>query len=76
MTPLLSEPDLESISKTGFWFKVKADARNKPEQYIRYFEDLFRTPNAEIGPKDFFEMGFICPIHETSDNPDHPAAVR
>ncbi len=25
----------------------------------RYFEDLIRTPNAEIGPKDFFEIASI-----------------
>jgi len=24
----------------------------KPEEYSVYFEDLNRTPNAEIGPKD------------------------
>ena|GEM_PF-3197423 len=30
---------------------------NKPEEYIGYFEDLFRVPNAEFGPKDFFEIG-------------------
>jgi hypothetical protein len=47
---------LEAVSKNGFWFKVKADARFKPEEYIMYFEDLNRTPNAEIEPKDFFEM--------------------
>jgi len=47
---------LEAISKNGFWFKVKAAARFKPEEYIRYFEDLNRAPNAEIEPKDFFEM--------------------
>jgi len=47
---------LEAVSKNGFWFKVKAAARFKPEEYIRYFEDLNRTPNAEIEPKDFFEM--------------------
>ena len=26
-----------------------------PEEYTRYFEDLNRASNAEIGPKDFFE---------------------
>ena len=26
--------------KNGFWFKVKAAANIKPEEYIRYFEDL------------------------------------
>ena len=31
--------------------------RNNPEEYIGYFEDLFRASNAEFGPKDFFEIG-------------------
>jgi len=31
---------LESISKNGFWFKIKAAANIKPEEYIGYFEDL------------------------------------
>jgi hypothetical protein len=66
-----------SCFKNGFWFKIrsslcelrpagKADANIKPEEYIRYFEDLIRAPNAEIGPirlrsmsyarqEDFFE---------------------
>jgi hypothetical protein len=44
-----------AVYKSGFWFKVKAAARIKPEEYIRYFEDLIRTPNAEIGPKDNLE---------------------
>ncbi len=25
---------------------------------VRYFEDLNRAPNADIGPKDFFEMAY------------------
>ena len=28
-----------SYLKNGFWFKVKAAVRFKPEEYIRYFED-------------------------------------
>jgi hypothetical protein len=51
---------LEAISKIGFWFKVKADVRIKPEEYIRYFEDLIRAPNAEIGPKGIFEIASMC----------------
>jgi hypothetical protein len=49
---------LRSYLKNVFWFKVKADARFNPEEYIGYFEDLNRAPNAEIGPKDFFEMAY------------------
>jgi hypothetical protein len=29
----------------------------QPGGILQYFEDLNRTPNAEFGPKDFFEMG-------------------
>ena len=38
--PLTDSDELEAISKNGFWFKVKAAARFKPEEYIGYFEDL------------------------------------
>jgi len=37
-----------------FWYKVKAAVMHKTEEYIRYFEELFRSPNAEIGPKGIF----------------------
>ena len=37
---LLAVIFFEAISKKGFWFKVKAAANIKPEEYIRYFEDL------------------------------------
>jgi len=35
----------------GFWFKIKAEAKFKPEAYTEYFEDLNFAPNAEIGPE-------------------------
>jgi hypothetical protein len=41
---------LEPTSKSGFWFKIKADARFNPEEYFQYFEDLNRVPNAEPCP--------------------------
>jgi len=44
----------EVVSKSSIGFKVKAAARFKPEEYIRYFEDLNRAPNAEIGPEGRF----------------------
>ena len=55
---------IEAISKIGFWFKVKAGARFNPPRLLtgsstripKYSEELKRGPNAEIGPKDFFEM--------------------
>jgi len=30
---------------------------SQPGGILEYFEDLNRAPNAEFGPKDFFEMG-------------------
>ena len=42
----------------GFWFEVKAGERFKPEEYIKYFEDLNLSPNAEIGPKGLFRRTF------------------
>jgi len=37
---IIFENTIEAISKIGFWFKVKAAANIKPEEYIGYFEDL------------------------------------
>jgi len=45
---------IEVVSKPPIGFKVKAAARFKPEEYIGYFEDLNRAPNAEIGPEGRF----------------------
>ncbi len=47
---------VEAVSKNGFLFKVKVVARFNPEEYIKYFEELNRAPNAEIGEKNFFEI--------------------
>jgi hypothetical protein len=47
---------LEAISKNGFWFKIKADEKNQTGGILQYFEDLIFSPNAEIGPKAFFEI--------------------
>jgi len=41
---------METVSKSSIRFKVKAAVRFEPEEYIRYFEDSSRAPNAEIGP--------------------------
>jgi len=49
---------VEAISKNGFWFKIKAVAIFKPKEYLYYFEDLNLAPNAEIGPKDLFEIAY------------------
>jgi len=35
-----------------------AGERFKPEEYIKYFEDLDLSPDAEIGPKGLFQMAF------------------
>jgi len=42
--------------RNAFEPKVKAVVRLNPEEYIGYFEDLNRAPNAEIGSKDFPEL--------------------
>jgi len=53
------------VSKPSIGFKVqsslhelrptgKAAVRLQPEEYIRYFEDWNRTPNAEIGSEGRF----------------------
>jgi len=39
MLLLIVKKFIEPISKNGFWFKIKAAARKKPEEYIRYFEE-------------------------------------
>ena len=41
----------KATSNNGFWFKVKAAAKIRPEEYSKYFEDLIFAPNAEIEPK-------------------------
>jgi len=46
----------EAISKIGYWFKVKAAVKFKPQEYREYFEDLKFAPNVEIGPKDIFSI--------------------
>jgi hypothetical protein len=51
-----------NFNRSGNHFKKRilaqgaANANIKPEEYIGYFEDLICAPNAEIGPKDFFEL--------------------
>ena len=37
-------------------------AKFQPAGILKYVEDLKRGPNTEIGPKDYFEMGYndIC----------------
>ena len=50
---------LETVSKNGFWFKIKAPLKFQPGGILKYSEELKRRGNAEIGPKDFFEMASI-----------------
>ena len=37
--------------------KYQGGPEFQPAGILKYVEDLKREPNAEIGPKDFFEMG-------------------
>ena len=48
--------DFDSPQKARDLRQVKAATRFKSEEYIRYFENLNQAPNAEIGPKDIFEI--------------------
>jgi hypothetical protein len=65
--------DFGSPQKARDLRQVKAAARFKPEEYIKYFEDLIRSPNAEIGlislrsssyarQEDFFEIASCHPL--------------
>jgi hypothetical protein len=47
---------LEVISKIRFWFKIKAAECFNPQEYLKYFEELKREANTDIGPKELFEM--------------------
>jgi hypothetical protein len=40
LTVIPSSRCIGAVSKLGFWFKVKAAVKIKPEEYIMYFEDL------------------------------------
>jgi len=59
---------IRSRFKNGFWFKVKAVADIRPEEYGEYFEDLMFAPNAEIGPKGVLKTA------SNSDSSHSPAA--
>ena len=58
---------IRSRFKNGFWFKVKAVADIRPEEYGEYFEDLIFAPNAEIGPKGVLKTASNS---DSSRNPD------
>ncbi|MBW2412644.1 MAG: hypothetical protein JRF72_22835 [Deltaproteobacteria bacterium] len=54
---------LEAISNPpqADWFKIKAEkhrggAEFQPAGILQYFEELKRGPNAEVEPKDIFEI--------------------
>jgi hypothetical protein len=65
-------PQLEAVSKIGFWFKISAGpgfpalldspsdliifVGHTPQVRLRRIEDLKRGTNKDIGPKDIFEM--------------------
>jgi hypothetical protein len=54
---------LEPVSNNGFWLQVKAQPDFKPQATcwlsgnLPVVEDLKEDSNAEMEPKDFFEMG-------------------
>jgi hypothetical protein len=46
----------KAISKIELWLKLKAGPKFQPAGILKYFEELKRGPNAEIGPKGIFEI--------------------
>ena len=49
----------------------------QPGGILEYFEDLNRAPNAEIGPKDFFEMvSKAYASRKDAEKPDSLAPLR
>ena len=48
---------IETLSKIGFWFKIKAQLAFQSAGILLYFEELKRENNTEIGIKDIFEIG-------------------
>jgi hypothetical protein len=55
-------PSDRKLIHTGTYLKKRILVQNQggrkvqPGGILEYFEDLNRAPNAEFGPKDFFEM--------------------
>jgi hypothetical protein len=43
--------------KIRIFVRDQGDAEDQPAGILKYVEDLRRGPNADIGRKDFFEMG-------------------
>jgi len=39
-------------------FKIKAEPSFNPQAYFKYVEDLKQGSNAEIGPKEYFEIAY------------------
>ena len=43
--------------KKKIWAQDQGGIKFQPADILKYFEELKREPNAEIGFKDFFEIG-------------------
>ena len=54
----MTTPNIETLSKIGFWFKIKAQPLFQPAGILWYFEELKQGFNAELGPKDIFEIAY------------------
>jgi len=56
---------LDTISKIGFWFKVKAEPMFNPQTYLSIPKSWNEAPTPRlirlrrIGPKDIFEIASI-----------------
>jgi hypothetical protein len=44
---------LEAISKKGFWFKIAAGPRFKPEEYLSISRIKNEAPTKRLGQKTF-----------------------
>jgi hypothetical protein len=53
-----SKADARFPTLRDFPLVKSSNVSRNPEEYIGYFEDLNRAPNAEIGPKGFFEIAY------------------
>ena len=47
---------IRSHLKIRIWAQYRGEADFQPADILKYFEDLKRGPNAEVGPKDIFEI--------------------
>jgi len=50
--------DIRTYLKKKIFASDQGEAKHQPAGILAYFEDLMRGFNAEMGQKDFFEIGY------------------